>query len=291
MNIPSLADMGRLAGYAPRAHEGVRATYLGSLTATKLHPQYPQIVAAVDHPSVRFDLFGDADSATVERLHQRLREAGVAERVTLHGHVENLAEAFAEADIFAYPLTPGTYVTSEKALQEAMWVGIPPVLLEGTAAVGWVESGVTGFVAPDVEAFAAQIERLASDTQLRARMGRAAQAYARSHFDPRANARRFWGVVEQALTDSKRTRPPLAGAELEPWEKFLQSLGDLAPQFERMVVSGDRESAASTELVLRGEGGVMHYAKAYPGDAKLRGWTERLMRADSPTPGAERKLP
>lgn len=94
------------------------------------------------------------------------------ERVTFHGHIENIADAFAVADIFAYPLTPGSYVTSEKALQEAMWVGVPPVLLEGTAASGWIDHGVTGFIARDIADFARILALLSADPALRRRIGR-----------------------------------------------------------------------------------------------------------------------
>ena len=285
VHIPALADMGRLDGYAPRDHTGVRTTYLGSLTEAKLHPEFPRIVALVANPNVTFELFGDADGETLSRLRQRLWKAGVAERVALRGHVENLTEAFAEADIFVYPLTPGSYVASEKALQEAMWVGIPPVLLGGTAAVGWVESGVAGIVAPDIDSFAAQLDRLASDPSLRERMGRAARAFARSQFDPRANARRFWGVFEQILALPKSTRAPLTGFDSHPWEKFLQSLGDLAPQFTRMVAATEHPGASSMQLLLRGEGGVMHYWKTYPHDETLRAWAEVLRRTEAHTPG------
>jgi L-malate glycosyltransferase len=277
VHLPALADMARLDGYLPRVHRGVRAVYLGSLTGSKLHPEFPRIVAAVTAPDVTFDLFGDADAATLEDLRQRLRTDGVLDQVTVHGHVEDLVGVFAEADIFCYPLTPGSYVTSEKALQEAMWVGVPPVLLEGTAAAGWVESGVTGFVAQDVETFVAHIERLVRDVALRRRIGRGARDFARAHFDPRQNAQRMWTVVERSMAISKRTRPPISGAELAPSQQYLQSLGELAGEFARCVAQDNAPNPALDALLLRGEGGVLHYAHTYPHDIHLRAWAEALL--------------
>ena len=66
--------------------------------------------------------------------------------MSVHGHAEDLREAFAEVDIFGYPLAPDTYATSEKTIQEAMWVGIPPVVLSGTGAAELVEHEHTGLV-------------------------------------------------------------------------------------------------------------------------------------------------
>jgi glycosyltransferase involved in cell wall biosynthesis len=281
VHIPALADMARLDGHLPRAHRGVRAVYLGGLSRSKLHPEYPHIVAAVSAPEVTFDLFGDADGATVEDLRERLRRLGALERVRIHGHVEDLAEAFAEADIFAYPLTPGSYVTSEKALQEAMWVGIPPVLLAGTAAAGWVEPGVTGFVARDIDTFVAHVERLARDAALRHRIGANARNFARTHFDPRRNAARLWAVVDHAMGVAKRTRLPLTGAESPPSQMFWQSLGDLADQFERRVAQVDAPGSPGDYLLLRGEGGLLHYRKAYPHDTPLRHWAEVLLASEA----------
>lgn len=276
VHLPALADMTRLDGYAPRAHTGVRATYLGGLTAAKLHPEFARIVAAV-RPGVTFDLFGDGDADTLAKLREQLDQRGVAERVNLRGHVEDLRDAFGEADLFAYPLTPNSSATSEKALQEAMWVGVPPVLLTGTAAVGWLEPGVTGLVAPDVAAFAAEIDRLASDSALRRRVGAAARAFARDRFDPGKNAARWWGVIERAMLAPKRVRAPLAGAEWAPEEKFLQALGHLAPRFQQQL----DDAGDSDPLLLRSEGGLLHYRNAYPQAEGLRAWSDALLAAEA----------
>jgi L-malate glycosyltransferase len=276
-HLASLADMGRLDGFAPQVHNGIRATYLGGLAATKLHPQFARIVKAVTETSVTFDLYGDADALSLDRIRYELRHAGVLERVAIHGHIEDLRVAFAESDIFTYPLTPGSSATSEKALQEAMWVGLPPVLLAGTAAVGWVEPGNTGFIEPDPESFASTVDRLASDTALRRRIGAGAQEHARTHFDPRLGAQRLWEVLARCLANPKRTRAPITGSGADAATKFLQSLGELAPLVNRMCVEAGACGTDVDPLLLRGEGGVLHYYNTYPNDERLRDWAEALL--------------
>lgn len=57
--IPSLADMRRLDGFEPVAHDGVRVGYLGLIEPTKMHPAFTQFAAAVTAPNVQFDVYGD----------------------------------------------------------------------------------------------------------------------------------------------------------------------------------------------------------------------------------------
>lgn len=278
VHVPALADMTRLAGIAPRPHDGVRAVTLGSLTVAKLHPEFARIVAGVTRTEVMFDLYGDADPADVARLEGQLEVYGVTDRVTLHGHTERLDDAFAEADLFVHPLTPGSYVTSEKVLQESMWVGLPPVLLEGTAAVGWIEPEVTGLVAGDIDAFARQVDRLAADPALRRRLGEGARAFARARFDPSRNARAIWAVVERCMADEKRARDPLMGADEPASARFLRSLGELAEEFLRRVTGPD---VPADPILLRSEGGVLHHFNASPDDSRLAAWADVLLAAEA----------
>jgi glycosyltransferase involved in cell wall biosynthesis len=142
-------------------------------------------------------------------LTQALNVRKVLERVTFHGHVEQLADAFAEADIFAYPLAPGSYVTSEKALQEAMWAGLPSVLIKGTAATGWIEHGVTGFIEQDCHDFVLRLKELADNPVLRRHIGEAAAIEARRLFDPHRNAAMMADIYAELVERPKRKRPPL----------------------------------------------------------------------------------
>jgi hypothetical protein len=159
-----------------------------------------------------------------------------------------------------------------------MWVGLPPVLLEGTAAVGWIEPEVTGLVASDIDAFAHQVDRLAADPALRRRLGEGARAFARARFDPSRNARAIWAVVERCMADEKRTRDPLMGADEPASERFLRSLGDLAEEFLRRVTGAD---VPADPILLRSEGGVLHHFNASPDDSRLAAWADVLLAAEA----------
>lgn len=280
--IPALADMSRLEGFIPRAHTGIRVGYLGLVEATKMHPHFAELVAAVRDPEVSFDVYGDGSGGP--GLQRRLAELGAGGRVRFHGHVEDLRAAFAEMDVFGYPLAPDTWATSEKTIQEAMWAGIPPVVLAGTGASGLVEHGRTGLVCETEAEYAPMIERLASDIGLRRQLGDAARDFARRQFDPVQNSARFHAVFDAVAAVPRRNREPLPGLGASAARRFVLGLGELAgpfvaslggsPEFPRRVVAEADASIAKCSAVLaRGEGGIIHYRNAFPDDGFLRLWS------------------
>jgi len=270
-HVPALANMQRLEGFARRHHVGIRAAYLGSLEPTKLHHRFPEIVQMTCE-AVSFDLFGDAVGDSIALLSRRLAELHVSNRVTLHGHVEDISTALANIDLFVYPLNPGAYVTSEKALHEAMWVGLPPVLLSGTAAEGWVDNGKTGFVAPDLPCFAREIEKLSRDEQVRRQIGQAAQTYARRNFNPLTNSRKLRGLCLRLLDLPKRTREPLHASPLVGAELFLSAINLEKHEFQKLLRLNSQLSEHEWLLLLRGEGGLIHYRQHFPHDSNLEAW-------------------
>jgi glycosyltransferase involved in cell wall biosynthesis len=188
--VPAITDRSRLDGFTPRRHEGCVVGYLGVVNAAKMHPRFPEMCAAVRHPDVRFAIYGGGGGE--EELARRVAELGIDHRVDLFGPTEDVRGAFEGMDVFGYPLAPDSYATSEKVLQEAMWVGVPPVILAHGGAAGMVVDGVTGLVVDDEAGYARAIDRLASDPALRARLGEAARLHARATYDPCARRARWW---------------------------------------------------------------------------------------------------
>jgi glycosyltransferase involved in cell wall biosynthesis len=280
--IPALADMSRLAGFVPRPHEGVRVGYLGLVEPTKMHPRFAELTAAVRNRDVAFDVFGDG--SWEPEVQRRLGELGAAGRVHFHGHVEDLRRAFAEIDILGYPLAPDTYVTSDKVIQEAMWAGIPPVVLAGTGASGLVQHELTGLVCETENDYPRAIERLASDVGLRRRLGDAARDVARRHFDPVRNSMRFRTVFDAVAALPRRTRDPLPGRGDSAARRFVIGLGEMGGPFavsmqgapgysSRDVAQADTFIAQASEVLARSDGGLIHYRNMFPDDGFLRLWS------------------
>jgi glycosyltransferase involved in cell wall biosynthesis len=101
-----------------------------------------------------------------------------------------LAEAFASADLFAFPSTTDTF---GNVILEAMASGLPCVVSDQGGPRELVRDGVDGFVTRggDAAAFRAALARLAGDPALREKMRAAALESVKGR-DWQAAFRRFW---------------------------------------------------------------------------------------------------
>lgn len=110
-----------------------------------------------------------------DSLHAQALNLGVNERMYWHGVVADPYIFYRTAQIFALPSrVEGT----PNALLEAMSCGLPVIVSDGAPGpLELVEDGVTGLVVPvnDARALATALRRLASDEELRNRLGEAAR--------------------------------------------------------------------------------------------------------------------
>src|SRR4051794_32266661 len=144
---PGIADMDRLEHWRPIDHDGFVVGYVGTVNVGKLHPRFVEMCAAVNVPDARFVVYGSGGGEDALRDEAAVR--GLGDRFEVRGHTEDLATALGGMDVFGYPLRPDTYASSEKAIQEAMCVGIPPVVFPFGGVRELVRDGVDGLVAAD----------------------------------------------------------------------------------------------------------------------------------------------
>ncbi|QVL52796.1 MAG: glycosyltransferase family 4 protein [Cyanobium sp. M30B3] len=298
-SIPALADMKRLEGITASPHVGIRVGYLGLVEPTKMHPRFARLAAHITNPEVQIEIYGGGSWKA--ELQQQFEGLGMSDRVRFHGHVEDIRSAFATMDIFGYPLVPETFATSEKTIQEAMWAGIPPVVLAGTGATLLVQHEHTGLVCEHEADYPHAIDRLAGDPILRRRLGEAAHAFARETFDPVRNAARFHEIFETALSLRKRPHVPLPGRDAPGALRFVQSLGMLGHAFQTSLMadtslSKDQIGAAedairhASPVMTQGEGGIVHYRNTYPQDPHLHYWCGLISLQAGNWDGARREF-
>lgn len=135
------------------------------------------------HPNVRFALAGDMDPGNPETL-----DSGDLERlerhskITLMGHVDDMAALLAKTDVVVLPTSYGEGVP--RILVEAAACGLPLIASDAPGCREIVRPGANGYlVGPhDVDALVAAIERLAGDSGLRAEMGAVSRRIAETEF-------------------------------------------------------------------------------------------------------------
>ena len=136
-----------------------------------MHPRFAELCAKVTAPDVRFEVYGGGGGE--DALRRRVVALGIGDRVDVRGPTEDIRAALEGFDVFGYPLAPDTG-TSELALQEAMWVGIPPVVFDHGGPATIVVNGESGFVVSTEAEYSRAVERLVADPSLRTRLGAAA---------------------------------------------------------------------------------------------------------------------
>ncbi|MEZ4552765.1 MAG: glycosyltransferase [Dehalococcoidia bacterium] len=217
----------RLSGGEP---ERPIVLYVGRLAKEK---RLLDLLAATRRvPEARFAFVGDGPQrAELERLFP-------AERTVFTGYLRGtaLAEAFASADVFAFPSDSDTFA---QVVLQSMASGVPPVVVAGSAPAVLVRAGESGLhvAARSPHAMADAIERLVVDRPYGVRLGEWAATDARA---------RSWDVLMDELEErlysgtalpggSAQPSPPSTPADASMWGAG----GSLRPGADSAVAGGD----------------------------------------------------
>jgi glycosyltransferase involved in cell wall biosynthesis len=148
------------------------------------HKGYPELAAALrDVPDAVLWVAGERlVSDRGPDMEALLRGAGLGGRLRLLGYREDVPALMAAADIF---VLPSRFEGLPMSVIEAMLTGLPVVACDVRGPAEQVVPSVTGLLVPvgDAPALAGALRRLASDAELRARMGAAGRARAIERYD------------------------------------------------------------------------------------------------------------
>lgn len=257
-----------------------RVGYVGSVDFAKMHSSFLAMCAAVNLPEINFPIAGSGNA--VKTLMRQADELNLSSRIEWLGYQTDVSGLLASLDVLGYPLTPRTYATSDLVVQQAMWQGIPPVVLPYGGAADLIVHDETGMVVSEQE-YPRAVRELVSDDSKRARLGDNARTYAREHFGIEHRARALLGVYENAMSHPKIERAWQCGKETLPWrgaDALIESFGDAAGCYCTSAQGSDIEDVRAAESriafappVETDTGGILDYRKAYPDDPLLRLWS------------------
>lgn len=269
--VPGLIDPERLVTNRAEATRGdndarVVVGYVGTVNEQKLHPRFVELCAAV--PGATFVIYGSGGGE--DTLRESASQAGLGDHFDVRGHTEHVGDAYASFDVFGYPLTPFTYATSDLTVQEAMWMGVPPVVLPHGGVPLLIRDHATGFVAATDDEYVHRVHELVGDRDLRATLGTAARDHAHDHFDPAATVRHVRVLVDDARDGP--ARPSTRDAwPAGPAEWFVRALDTDAEGFIATLTT-------MPALMATGEGGLFQWRNAFPDDAQLNDWTAEVVK-------------
>jgi glycosyltransferase involved in cell wall biosynthesis len=160
-------------------------------------------VARLPQDLATLHLVGDPrrDSAYGRDVQRRRHQADLRDRVIAHGalSIEEVAGLYAAADVFVLPSVREPYGT---VFGEAMARGLPVVGVNAGNLPHLATNGTEGLIVPpgDVGALASALRRLCEDEELRAEMGGAAAARARTFPTWDETAARFFEVLRECTS-------------------------------------------------------------------------------------------
>jgi glycosyltransferase involved in cell wall biosynthesis len=274
--VPGIADFSRVAAVHAEPHDGFNVDYIGTLSRGKIHPGFAGIMAGIDVPGIRVRIYGGAPDAVVS---DSIRRCADPARFECPGFVEDIAGILKTSDVFGYPLSSSTYATSDKSLQEAMYAGIPPVILPHGGPARFVEDGKTGLIARTEREFAHAIEYLHHNPDRRRELGANARAYARNSFAPERQAADLLKAVTAASAGPVRPILPasvIGDAALflvsQGWEERAATAAAAAWRAGDGIKLDDWASSLPAEA-FEVEGGIIHWRNTMPADPLLRWWS------------------
>lgn len=164
-------------------------THCNTLNASKMHPDFAAL-----HDGYSVEVFGiGGDESRLSAL----------PNVKLRGFVEKWWRTTV-GQVLGYPLHPATSSSSDKAVQEALFSGLPVVLLAPTGLKALVGESTT--VAANAMEYRAALARLAEDPTWRQECAIAGLAHAQEFLHPSKNALRlldFYKEIQAATPTEK----------------------------------------------------------------------------------------
>lgn len=260
--------------------------YVGNLDYTKVHKDFLATCAALINSGNRVNVIGP----TTEEF---LRDVGIlptSQRPIVHGYVDEKIkfQFLASSKIFGYPLARHNYATCDQSLQEALFFGTVPVVLNNPMESYMVKHGVTGLVAKNSGEYLTFIEGLMNDGNEYIKLRSNAKSFARDAYSVKRLATVWESEFRMLLKVEKKKRQCLQqtrGIELKPSDVFIESLGHQAALFKYHSDADTNDSLSIAEAQLRCLASLpqwssltkstpSHFAQHFADDTLLKRWSD-----------------
>jgi hypothetical protein len=145
------------------------------------------------------------------RIRAAIDSLGIASRVTLLNHREDVAALLQQADIF---VLPSLSEARPRSILEAMLAELPVVASDVGGIATVVEHETTGLLVPpsDAVALADALDRLAASEATRIQLGKAGRQYVEQECRPERTARKYVDTYRAMIRDARQAPRRLYGA-------------------------------------------------------------------------------
>ena len=186
----------------PRQPGRTRFLFLGQLVERKGVHVLVEAFSRVSAPADLLIVGGNwLEPGFPQEIKQQVARLNLSDRVFMEDFRTDAPALLDDCDVF---ILPSLSDARPRSIIEAMYLGKPAVSTTVGGIPTLIQDGVTGLMVPpsDVGALAHAIEQLASNPELRARMGAAAKAWSHAEVRPERAAERL-AALYRRLVDAK----------------------------------------------------------------------------------------
>lgn len=181
--------------------------YIGTVEFIKMHRNYISMCSSINIPNIKFVVCGEG---IIDILKEQANKFGSKDKFEFLGYVQDRGAQLEKFEVFGYPLNEETYATSEKSLQEAMYMGVPPVVFPYGGLDYLVQDSQTGIVVKTEEEYKEAIEFLYHNPDFRKKLGKAANEYANNNFGAHNQTKKLHEIYNKVVNLPKKDRPEIS---------------------------------------------------------------------------------
>jgi len=267
-------------------------SYVGNLDYTKLHKGFLEACSTLISMGHHVNVIGP----NTDDFLKDLQKIPINQRPVVHGFVSEKRkfEILQNSRIFGYPLARHNYATCDQALQEAMFFGTVPVVLNNPMETYMVKHRVNGLVASSLTEYSKLVGELIDDKNEFKKLRENSRDFARKAYSIKKMADSWENEFALLLKTKKKKRQCLKqirGHELRGCEVFIESLGSNSALFKFHLDASTNQESLIGESQIKclsslpqwsssSKSTPSHYSSHFPDDPVLRQWA-RLTRSVS----------
>jgi glycosyltransferase involved in cell wall biosynthesis len=284
--INSSGDFNNVENISIAQRDTFNIGYVGTLNYSKLHPDFVSYCASIDIPNSCFIIVGDNENQKI--IEKEAENRGILDKFEFVGFTNDVNKELSRFDVFAYPLNPEHFGTTENALLEAMAAGIPVVALNQCAEKYLIQHMETGLLADNLDHCAELVKYLYNNPDERKRIGENAKEYIHSNYSLKNNIFKMKNIYEEVMSVNTKIFQfdDVFGNETYQW--FLSCLGpdrqlfedSINPEFikdkEKYLQVKNKIQNCKHILKERNKSSIKQFSRYFKYDKKLQYWADLI---------------
>jgi len=269
-------------------HDGFNIGYVGTQNYCRLHPDFVDMCNSIDLPNSKFVMIGD--NTNIKDISEKAKLKGILDKFEFKGYVNDVEKQLSQFDVFAYPMNPYHYGTTENAIVEAMAVGLPVVLFNQCCEKYIVKHQQTGLLVDTQDDYVEAVKFLYNNPNEAKRLGQNAKEYVGRKYSIKNTIEKFEENYDSIINEQPRffSFDDIIGSKPYQWilsclneEKywFLKSIEVKTSENIKDIVEVEAEIANSRRILREPtKFSVFHYFNYFKDDDWLSYWADILNR-------------